>query len=37
MPKTVYPKKLKESIFKRLAPPNSAHTPDETDIPTNSL
>jgi len=40
MPRTVYPKELKESIFKRLAPPNAEHVPDlakETNIPTNTL
>lgn len=40
MPKKVYSKKLKESVFKRLAPPNSEHVPDlakELDIPKNTL
>jgi len=40
MPKKVYSKELKESIFKRLAPPDAAHIPDlskETNIPTNTL
>jgi transposase-like protein len=35
MPRTVYSKELKESIFKRLAPPNAEHVPDlakETNI-----
>ena len=40
MSRTVYPKELKESIFKRLAPPNAEKVPDiarETNIPTNTL
>lgn len=40
MPKKVYSKELKESIFKRLVPPNAEHIPDlakETNIPTNTL
>lgn len=40
MPKKVYPKKLKESIIKRLAPPNAEKVPDlakELDIPKNTL
>ncbi len=38
--KNVYPKKLKESIFKRLAPPNAEKVPalaKETNIPTATL
>ena len=40
MPKTVYSKELKESMFKRLAPPNAEKAPDiarETNIPVNTL
>jgi len=40
MPRKVYPKKLKESIFKRLTPPNAEKVPDiarETNIPVNTL
>ncbi|TDX34774.1 transposase [Halanaerobium congolense] len=40
MPRKVYSKKLKESIFKRLAPPNAEKAPDiarETNIPVNTL
>jgi transposase-like protein len=40
MSRTVYPKELKESIFKRLAPPNAEKVPDiarETNIPVNTL
>ena len=40
MPRRVYPKKLKESIFKRLAPPNAEKVSalsKETDIPANTL
>ncbi|SDC69011.1 MULTISPECIES: transposase [unclassified Candidatus Frackibacter] len=40
MPKKVYPKELKESVFKRLAPPNAEKVPDlakELDIPRNTL
>jgi transposase-like protein len=40
MPKKVYTKKLKESIFKRLAPPNAEKVPDiarETNIPKGTL
>jgi len=40
MSRTVYSKKVKESIFKRLAPPNAEKVPDiarETNIPVNTL
>jgi hypothetical protein len=40
MPKKVYSKKLKESVFKRLAPPNAEKVPDlakELNIPKNTL
>jgi len=40
MPRKVYSKKLKKSIFKRLAPPNAEKVPDiarETNIPVNTL
>ena len=40
MPRKVYTKKLKESIFKRLAPPNAEKVPDiarETNIPKGTL
>jgi len=40
MPKKVYPKKLKEDVFKRLAPPNAEKVSDlskELDIPKNTL
>ncbi|SDC07669.1 MULTISPECIES: transposase [unclassified Candidatus Frackibacter] len=40
MPKKVYPKELKESVFKRLAPPNAEKVSDlakELDIPKNTL
>jgi len=40
MTRTVYPKELKESIFKRLAPPNAEKASDiarETNIPINTI
>ncbi|MFO7819635.1 MAG: hypothetical protein R6V17_05280 [Halanaerobacter sp.] len=40
MPKKVYSKKLKESVFKRLAPPNAEKVPalaEELNIPKNTL
>ena len=40
MPKKVYSKKLKESVFKRLAPPNAEKVSalaEELDIPRNTL
>ena len=40
MPRKVYPKKLKESIFKRLTPPNAEKVPalaKETNIPKGTL
>lgn len=40
MPKKVYSKKLKESVFKRLAPPNAEKVSDlakELNIPKNTL
>jgi transposase-like protein len=40
MSRTVYPKELKESIFKRLAPPNAEKVPalaKETNIPRATL
>ena len=40
MSRTVYSKELKESMFKRLAPPNAEHVPDlvkETGIPKPTL
>ena len=40
MPRKVYPKKLKDSIFKRLAPPNAEKVPalaKETNIPKGTL
>jgi len=40
MPKNVYPKELKESIFKRLAPPNAEKVSalaKETNIPEGTL
>ncbi len=40
MPQKTYSKKLKESVFKRLAPPNAEKVPDlakELNIPKNTL
>ena len=40
MPKKVYSKKLKESVFKRLTPPNAEKVPalaEKLDIPRNTL
>ncbi|QTL97810.1 transposase [Iocasia frigidifontis] len=40
MPQKTYSKKLKESVFKRLAPPNAEKVPDlakELNIPVNTL